>query len=154
MIGLSMLGIPMPMMALGLFVFMLDTMPYQQLQQQFKWRMPSNSRIGMRPSYQFIGPDEETITLSGVLLPELTGGDTALSLLKMMADQGKAWPLIEGTGAIYGFYVVESIDTTRSDFFSDGKARRIEFTITLKRTDSSLLDLLGAITRGMLELIP
>lgn len=146
-----MLGLPM--MALGLFVFMLDTIPYQQLQQQLKWRLPSNNRVGMRPAYQFAGPDEETITLSGTLMPELTGGDTALALLKLMADQGKAWPLIEGTGAIYGFYAVESIDTTRSEFFSDGKARRIEFTITLKRTDSSLLDALGAVTRGILELI-
>lgn len=146
-----MLGLPM--MALGLFVFMLDTVPYQQLQQQLKWRLPSNSRVGQRPAYQFVGPDEETVTLSGVLMPEITGGDTALSLLRLMADQGLSWPLIEGTGNIYGFYVVESMDTTRCDFFSDGKARRIEFTITLKRADSSLIDTLGAITRGVLELI-
>ncbi|AXE32249.1 oxidoreductase [Chromobacterium phragmitis] len=141
------------MMALGLFVFMLDTVPYQQLQQQLKWRLPSNSRVGQRPAYQFAGPDEETITLTGVLMPEITGGDTTLALLRLMADQGKSWPLIEGTGNIYGFYAVESIDTTRGDFFSDGKARRIEFTIALKRTDSSLIDTLGAITHGVLELI-
>lgn len=146
-----MLGLPM--MALGLFVFMMETLPYQQLQQRFGWRLASNSRIGQRPGYQFLGVDEETITLSGVLLPELTGGDTALSLLKMMADQGKAWPLLEGTGMIYGFYAIESLDTTRSEFFSDGKARRIEFTLTLKRIDDTLLDALGAVTRGMLELI-
>lgn len=146
-----MLGLPM--MALGLFVFMMETVPYQQLQQRFAWRLASNSRVGKRPTHQFLGPDDETITLSGVLMPELTGGDTALSLLKLMADQGKAWPLLEGTGMIYGFYAVESIDTTRSDFFSDGKARRIEFTITLKRTDDTLLDTLGTVTRGMLELI-
>jgi hypothetical protein len=146
-----MLGLPM--MALGLFTFMLETVPYQQLQQRLAWRLPSNSRVGKRPAYQFLGPDEESITLSGVLMPELTGGDTALALLKLMADQGKAWPLIEGTGMIYGFYAVESIDTTRTDFFSDGKARRIEFTITLKRTDDTLLDALGIVTRGMLDLV-
>lgn len=146
-----MLGLPM--MALGLFVFMMETLPYQQLQQRFGWRLASNSRIGQRPGYQFLGVDEETITLSGVLLPELTGGDTALSLLKMMADQGKAWPLLEGTGMIYGFYAIESLDTTRSEFFSDGKARRIEFTLTLKRIDDTLLDALGTVTRGMLELV-
>lgn len=146
-----MLGLPM--MALGLFVFMLETLPYQQLQQQLKWRLPGNSRVGKRPSYQFLGPDDEIITLSGVLMPELTGGDTALALLKLMADQGKDWPLIEGTGAIYGFYAIESLDTTRSEFFSDGKARRIDFTLTLKRIDDSMLDSLGAVTRRMLELI-
>lgn len=146
-----MLGLPM--MALGLFVFMLDTVPYQQLQQQVKWRLPSNGRVGKRPSYQFLGPDEETVTLSGMLMPELTGGDTALALLRLMAEQGKAWPLIEGTGAIYGFFAVESLDTTRREFFSDGKARQIDFTLTLKRVDDTLLDTLGAVTRGMLELV-
>lgn len=150
-----MLGLPinMPMMALGLFVFTLDTLPYQQLQQRIGWRLASNSRVGKRPSHQFLGPDDDCITLSGVLLPELTGGDTALSLLKLMADQGKAWPLIEGSGMIYGFYAVESMDTTRTDFFSDGKARRIEFTLSLKRTDDTLLDALGTVTRGMLGMI-
>lgn len=143
----------LPMMALGLFVFALDTLPYQQLQQQLAWRLASNSRIGHRPAYQFLGPDEETITLTGVLLPELTGGDTALALLKLMADQGKAWPLIEGTGMIYGFYAVAVLSTTRSDFFSDGKARRIDFTLQLTRVDDTLLDALGVVTRGMLDLI-
>lgn len=146
-----MLGLPM--MTLGLFVFMMETAPYQQLQQRLSWRLPSNSRVGKRPSRQFLGPGDDTITLSGVLMPELTGGDTALSLLKLMADQGKAWPLIEGTGMIYGFYGVESLDTTRTDFFSDGKARRIEFTLTLQRTDDTLLDALGIVTRSMLDLV-
>jgi hypothetical protein len=36
--------------------------------------------VGKRPTYQFLGPDEECITLSGVLLPELTGGDEQLPL--------------------------------------------------------------------------
>ncbi|UTH73333.1 phage tail protein [Chromobacterium sp. IIBBL 290-4] len=150
---LSLGPIKLPMMALGMFVFMMDTLPYQEFKQKFAWRWPSNSRVGRRPAYQFLGADEECITLSGRLLPELTGGDTALSLLKLMADQGKAWPLIEGTGAIYGFYVVESLDIGKQEFFSDGKARAIDFTLSLKRTDDSLLDALGALTRGVLELI-
>lgn len=150
-----MFGLPisMPMMALGLFVFTLDTLPYQDFKQRYAWRWPSNSRVGARPTYQFLGVDEETISLSGVLLPELTGGDTALSLLKMMADQGKAWPLIEGTGMIYGFFVVQSFDVSRQDFFSDGKARRLEFTINLVRVDDSMLDKLGTITRSIMELL-
>lgn len=142
----------MVMMTLGLFPFTLGTLPYQQLQQQLKWRLPGNSRVGQRPAYQFLGRDEETITLPGTLMPELTGGDTSLAMLVLMADQGKAWPLIEGTGAIYGFYAIESLDTTRSEFFADGKAQRIDFTLTLKRIDNTLMDSLGVITRRLLEM--
>ena len=44
------------MMALGLYVFGLYTVPYQQLQRQMSWRHPANSRIGKRPARQFLGP--------------------------------------------------------------------------------------------------
>lgn len=142
----------MVMMILGLFPFTLGTLPYQQLQQQLKWRLPGNSRVGQRPAYQFMGRDEETITMPGTLMPELTGGDTSLAMLELMADQGKAWPLIEGTGTIYGFYAIESLDTTRSEFFADGKAQRIDFTLTLKRIDDTLMDSLGVLTSKLLEL--
>lgn len=63
------------MMALGLFVFSLSTLPYQELQRKRGWRYASNNRVGKRPARQFAGEDDETIQLSGVLLPELTGGD-------------------------------------------------------------------------------
>jgi hypothetical protein len=35
-----------------------------QLQIQRSWRFPSNSRVGVRSSLQFLGPDNETLTLS------------------------------------------------------------------------------------------
>lgn len=145
-----MLGLPM--LAFGLFVFHMETLPYQEFKQRYGWRWASNSRVGLRPAYQFLGKDEEPFTLSGVLLPELTGGDMALDLLRLQADQGKAWPLLEGTGNIYGFFIMDSLEVTRSEFFSDGKARRIEFSISLKRVDISMMDLLGTITRSILEL--
>ncbi|EQC0318709.1 phage tail protein, partial [Yersinia enterocolitica] len=95
------------------------------------------------PAAQFLGVDSEKITLSGVLLPELTGGRLSLLALEVMANQGKAWPLIEGSGMIYGMFVVESLSLTRSLFFADGSARRIEFTLNLLRVDESLTAMFG-----------
>ncbi len=59
------------MMVLGLYVFMLRTVPYQELQYQRSWRHAANSRVNRRPSTQFLGPDNDPLTLSGVLLPEV-----------------------------------------------------------------------------------
>lgn len=123
------------MMAYGMFVFSLSTVAYQGLQQQIGWRHPATNRVGQRPARQFLGHDEESITLNGVLLPELSGGELSLAALRLLGDQGKAWPLIEGTGKLYGLYVLESLNTIRTVFFNDGSARRIEFTLTLKRVD-------------------
>lgn len=151
MVGLPQISM---MMALGLFVFGLHTVPYQQLQRQLAWRHPSNSRIGARPTRQFIGRGEETITLSGVLYPELTGGKISLALLEAMADEGKSWPLIEGTGLVYGLYVVEELATTHSEFFPDGAPRKIEFSLKLARTDDdpSRLGVAGRQLIGLLNL--
>lgn len=129
------------MMALGFFVFSLHTAAYQEMQRQLAWRHASLPRVGDRPASQFIGVDDETITLNGVLLPELAGTQLSLDVLQAMADTGDAWPLIEGTGRIYGLYVIESLQTTRQLFFADGAARRLDFSVALKRVDDSGLDL-------------
>jgi len=141
------------MLILGLFVFRLQTLPYQTMQRNVDYRWPSNSRIGLRPALQFLGVGEEKITLSGVLMPEITGGKVSMQLLDAMAVDGRAWPMLEGTGTIYGMFVVNSVSETRSEFFSDGSARRIEFSLTLTRVDESLSALYGdlrAQTEGLL----
>ncbi|WP_349616236.1 phage tail protein [Azotobacter salinestris] len=133
------------MMALGQFVFSLSTLAYQEFQRQTDWRHGSTSRIGARPARQYLGPGDDTITLPGVLLPELTGGLPSLDEIREMADTGKAWVLVEGTGRIYGLWAIESLSETHSLFFADGTARRIEFSLVLKRIDDDRIDLLGTL---------
>ena len=134
----------MALMAFGMFVFSLETAAYQDFQRQTEWRHGSTSRIGTNPARQDLGRGDETITLQGVLLPALAGTVLSLDTLRTMADTGKAYPLIEGTGRIYGVWVIESLSETRTIFFADGAARRIEFTLSLKRIDDGRVDLLGS----------
>lgn len=137
------------MMILGLFPFGMKTTPYQQLQKQMSWRHPSTSRVGKRPARQFVGPGDSTITPSGVLYPEITGGKISLMALELMADTGKAWPLIEGTGLYYGLYVIEELSQTDSVFFPDGAPRKIEFSMKLTRVDDEP-NMLGQISNSLL----
>ncbi len=132
------------MMALGMFVFSLETLAYQEFQRQTDWRHGSTSRIGTNPARQYLGRGDDSITLPGVLLPALAGSQLSLDALRTMADTGKAWPLVEGTGKIYGTWIIESLSETRTLFFRDGQARRIEFTLSLKRIDDGRVDLLGS----------
>lgn len=133
------------MLALGMFIFSLPTLAYQQLQRQTDWRHAANSRIGAQPARQFLGRGEDDITLPGVLLPELSGSMMSLDEIRAMANTGKAWALVEGTGRVYGLFIIESLSETRSVFFQDGTARRIEFSLTLKRVDDGRVDLMGAV---------
>ncbi|MFY1053584.1 phage tail protein [Ectopseudomonas khazarica] len=134
------------MMALGMFTFGLPTIAYQELQRTTEWRHGSTSRIGTNPASQFLGRGEDTITLPGTLLPGLVGSPLSLDTLRLMADTGKAWPLVGGTGKIFGAWVITSISETQQIFFEDGTPRRYEFTINLKRIDDGRTDMLGSLT--------
>lgn len=133
------------MMALGMFVFGMHTAAYQEFQRQTNWRHASNSRVGSSPARQFLGRGDDTITLPGVLVSGLTGSQASLDVLREMANTGKAWALIEGTGRIYGLWVIESMQETRTYFFKDGAARRIEFSLTLQRIDDDRVDQVGSL---------
>jgi|GEM_PF-198803 len=143
----------MGMMCLGQFVFELKSAPYQSLQRQMGWRHPSNARVGLRPARQFIGPDDESITVSGVLLPELAGNFLSLDELRDMADDGEAYVLVDGRGQLYGRWVIESLDETQTVFFRDGVPRKIEFSLALKRVDDGDSDLLDEETETARRLV-
>lgn len=123
------------MLCLGLFVFSLDTLSYQELQRRSSWKHASQSLVGARNATQYLGPGDDVITLNGVVLPEFAGIPASLAVLRLMADQGAAWVLVEGTGTIYGAFVITELQETKTLFYVDGEARRIEFTITLQRVD-------------------
>ena len=141
------------MLALGMFVFSLSSLAYQEFQRQTDWRHAVNNRVGSHPAHQFLGRANDSVTLPGVLLSELAGTALSLDMLRLMANTGKAWPMVEGTGRIYGLWVIENLSETKTVFFRDGTPRRIEFTLTLKRTDDDRIDLLGAATSTGLSIL-
>ena len=120
------------MMCLGMFVFSLSTLAYQNFQRQTEWKYSSNGRVGARNAHQFIGQGDDTITLSGWFAPEFNGTPLALNLLRGMGDTGKAWMLVEGTGRIYGQWIITGISEGRSFIGNNGAGKRIEFTVNLK----------------------
>lgn len=125
------------MLSLGQFVFSLPTLAYQQLQRATAWRHAQNPRVGARAATQFVGPGDETITLDGVLLPEVAGKRASLDTLRDMGGQGAAWALVDGNGVVYGAWVIQSVHETNTLFFVDGTPRRIEFSLELLRVDDS-----------------
>ena len=143
----------MMMLALGMFVFERRTLPYQSMQHSKDYRWASNDRVGKPPAYQFLGEGETAIQLAGTLYPAITGGRITMMTVELMAREGKAWPLIEGTGNIYGMYIVDKVSTTHTEFFSDGAARKIDFTLSLKRVDESLTAMFGDLNKQAGELL-
>lgn len=120
------------LMSLGLFAFSLDTVPYETIKRSTKQRWVEKPRVGKGAAWQHLGPGEDTITVEGKLMPELTGGAKNLGKLREMMATGKAWILTAATGEIMGPWIIEGIDDSGSHFDRDGVARKTTFTLTLK----------------------
>ena len=107
------------MMTLGQFVFGLSTIAFDEMQRQLAWRHAENARIGIAPGVQYLGPEAEKITLTGMQAPEL-------------GQRGALDTLTDGTGRVYGAFVIEGIQQTGSRFIAEGVPRKTVFTINLK----------------------
>jgi phage protein U len=127
------------LMALGQFVFSLQTLAFQSLQRQTAWRHAQNSRVGARAASQFLGPGDDTITLPGVVLPEF-GNRISLDELHTMADAGQPLALVDGTGRVYGQWVITDKTETASHFTTLGQPKRIEFSLSLRRVDDNIVE--------------
>jgi hypothetical protein len=125
------------LMALGQFVFGLDTLAFQELQRQTRWKHSAAPRVGARDARQFLGQGDDTITLSGMLAPELTGTLASLKDLRTMGDTGEAYALVDGAGTVYGAFLIEGMDEGQTLHHADGTPRRVDFTLNLTRTDDN-----------------
>ncbi|WP_197026528.1 phage tail protein [Hylemonella gracilis] len=119
-----------------MFVFSLPTLAFQQLEHQIAWRHANNERVGARAASQFLGPGEEAITLTGLVLPGF-GKRLALDSLRFMADTGAGYVLVDGLGRIYGRFVIVELRQTGTVFNQLGQPSRIEFSIALRRVDGT-----------------
>lgn len=121
------------MLSLGMFAFEISTLAYQELTRSRAWRFGRTPRFGSREASQFLGPGDDKVTLTGAIYPGVSGSFWSLEQLANLADDGQAWPLVDGTGNVLGQYVVDSIDSRASTFLVDGLARKGDFSIALTR---------------------
>lgn len=126
------LGAPV-MMQLGVFQFGINTAAYQGLSRSDSWRWPAQERIGQEAALQHVGPEATSISLDGVIFPEWRGGLGQLDAMRAQAARGEPLVLVNGLGQALGMWVIERIDENQSTFAGGGIARRIEFSMQLRR---------------------
>lgn len=125
----------MYLMALGMFVFELPSLAFDELQRKTDWQHARAQRVGARDTAQYVGPGTETINLSGAVYAEICDGRVSLDDLRTMANDGEALPLVAGNGTVFGNYVIEAIDERHAYLQADGTPLRIDFAIDLLRVD-------------------
>ena len=122
---------PIDMMTLGDYVFSIESAPVDKLDRVAEYRWASQEAIGARPSWQWLGPGQETVTLSGVGFPAWRGGARQAEALRAAAAAGEPLRLMDGSGRVLGFWVVRRIEERRSGLLAGGGPRRIEYRLEL-----------------------
>ncbi len=123
----------MPLMSLGMFVFDLPSVAYDALARKRSWRHGRTERVGAFAASQFLGPGDDVVSLSGLIVPGIAGDLSNLRVLVEMGDQGEAQSLVDNEGVVWGHFTIESIDLKQSALMDNGVPRKTDFTIELKR---------------------
>jgi hypothetical protein len=121
------------MLMLGLFRFSVSTAGYQALTRSKDYRWQAQERYGQLPAQQYTGPGAESITLTGDIYPSFNGGLHQIDLMRYQANIGKPLMLVDGSGYVYGRWVILSIEENQETFFANGVARKQSFAITITR---------------------
>lgn len=119
------------MLALGPYRFSINTSSYQTLRRSHNYRWPSVDRIGSKPALQHVGSDSGRVSLDGIIYPENTNDHSQVNRMRDSASIGEPHLLVDGSGYVWGKWVIEKIDEQQSYFFEDGRPRKIEFHLEL-----------------------
>ncbi|MEJ6008665.1 phage tail protein [Novosphingobium aquae] len=125
-----------PVLTIGMFVFGLPRMVYDDLARRAAWRWGESERFGARAAAQYLGPGEETISISGVLVPEIAGAFSDIESLREMATSGEVWPVVLGNGQVLGDFRITAIDDRWRNIVEGGLPRAVDFSVELKRVDA------------------
>ena len=123
------------MLTFGPVSFQVAEAAYQALTRAARYRTPALERVGSRPAYHFLGPGEESITLTGVIMPTYRGRPAVLDDLRALAGAGEARELTAGTGRVLGRWLLNDVSDERTGLFDNGAARRVAYTLRLVRDD-------------------
>lgn len=134
-------GICMILMSLSQFIFETSTLAFQQIQRQRSWEFADNAVASGRVKKQFIGVGADVVTLPGLIYEEHGFGQrSSLDELAAMADTGQGFVLMDGSGYLYGVYIIDSLDETKQILTFDGVPRKIDFTLKLSRVDDKRIE--------------
>jgi len=109
-----------------------DGIPLDAFRQAWEWRHLFSDSVAGKGSRQFTGEGAETMSLSGVTFPKQFGAEDAVKQIRDVASTGEPQLLTDGTGAIYGEFVILSLSTERVVMNADGTGRHVTYAIELR----------------------
>lgn len=91
--------------------------------------------MNRRKGYEFEGPGDDVLTLSGECLPVHIGGLSEIELAHQLRDSGEPVFVMRGDGGVAGWHVVLNVKENHEIIGPGGVGFLIKHQIRLERTD-------------------
>ncbi|MGI2025752.1 phage tail protein [Endozoicomonas acroporae] len=119
------------LLMLGPVMFSTDGTAFDAISRQWEFSWPTQQLAGYSPQPQYTGPGEQTLTITGTVLPGRYGSETTVDMIAALARLGYPLPLVAGTGEVLGCWSIRSVAKNGSLYAANGAPRKIEFTLSL-----------------------
>jgi hypothetical protein len=87
---------------------------------------------GLQPS-EFMGEGEDTLTITGQLLPFKTGGLTELDVIDEMRRTGARFPVMRGDGKRLGTYAITGLTERHDELMRNGVGFTVQYSVSLRK---------------------
>lgn len=128
------------LLQLGGFTFAVQDVAPQTIGRSTSYRWAWVEKMQAMAAGQFTGPGEDTISLDGTYYPEFVSSGFTLPFsadplkrLRDLAALGLPVPLVDGLGNNLGQWVILAVTQTGGPFYTQGVARKIDFTVSLRK---------------------
>ena len=121
---------------LGEFQFSINTVAYKEVERISTYRFAEHEVVGAYNRLQPVGPDNETIRMTGSYFSDLRtliGGNTQdpFKTIRDMANKQLPLQLQSEDGKNHGYWVIYDFNVRSNNFLKQG-ALNAEFTLQLK----------------------
>lgn len=91
--------------------------------------------ISSRRGYEFVGPGEDSLDLSGQLLPFHIGGLSELEFAKQLCTTGEPVFVMRGDGQVMGWYQLMKVKERHSQIGPGGVGFVVAYALHLEKID-------------------
>lgn len=132
----------------------LDTFPFaaDEVVRDASADFATKQLVGRLPGREFMGEGEDTLRISGQLVPTKIGGLTELETAHALRRAGQALPVMRGDGRALGWFVIERIREEHADLERDGVGFTVKHEIGLTKVDPPAAAAAGNLIGTLLSL--
>lgn len=117
---------------LGPFRFRTQGPSADELSHLSAGRWQKIDRLQAESANQYIGRDNDEITLNAIIYTRETPGFGQVEAMRSDSALKTPHMLVSGYGRVFGLFVIVSVENVQTFLLADGSPQRVEFSLTIR----------------------